>query len=482
MTPHQPHRLSKLFGHARLRTQVLLIINIALVCMLAVVLPLDYSFEVDARIAAKEISLREESRVIAAAAIAFESAGWDAVQEHIDRVCADFNATESPGHIIEVRKGELIAITDPASHGHDHSTGWDNLVTGEASSGDLRVRVGERRSPVLADARRAALTRSAALIVGTIIAALVLNTFLFHLVTKPIEHLSQEVQRIGRGELGVKVHTETNRDLADLADSITAMSLELEHREADRNAQLNRARRLQSHLLPTPSTTAHVDVSIKFEPADEIAGDFVDVTTCSNGDILLCIADVVGHGIHAAMGAVVLKTLMNTAGSDALTPAELLTLINQRFTAISLPEDFATMAIIRVRADQSSAHYASAGHEPAIIYRTSGHLETLSSTGLVLGIDPDAVYEQIELQFQTGDRVILLSDGVSEASNKHHVMFGRDRLAHAIESCPDAHADALSQQILDAVAAHREGAASLDDTSVLVFAAQLVPAMEGAAP
>lgn len=462
----------RVFQRARLRTQILLVINTPLALVMILTLSVDYSYEVRSRLNEKEISLREEALVIEAAVESLQASGWDSVQTYINRVCAGMNAAESPGHTIEVKKGNRVAITDPASHGHDHLMPWSQLVVGGIESSELLIRVGERRAPILADARRVALIRSIGLATAAIFTAVLLNFLLIRLVTKPIERLSQDVQRIGRGELGLAVNISRNRELDELGRAITKMSKDLAEREADRHAQLKHARRLQSHLLPSAMPDLAIDVSILYEPADEIAGDFVDVISCSNGDTVLCIADVVGHGIHAAMGAAVLKALVLASDPDHLSPAEILDIVNRRFCEISLPEDFASMAVMRVNRDQTAALYASAGHEPGLIRRASGVIEPAPSTGLVLGIDPETIYEQAEYQLGVGDRVVMLSDGVSEASDEAHQLFGRGRLNSVIENTKGENADALARSILDAVTRHRSGAPALDDTSVLVFGAQ----------
>ncbi|HED53743.1 MAG TPA: serine/threonine-protein phosphatase [Phycisphaerales bacterium] len=463
--------LRKKFQAARLRTQILLVINLALLGVMVVILPMDYAFEVRSRLAEKEISLREEARVIEAAVQSFQSAGWEAVQDHIDRVCAGMNAMESPGHVIEVRQGDRVAKTDPASHGHDHSYRWSDLVSGQIRAGDLLVRVGELREPILANARRAALIRSLALAAGAAVAAVLLNLLLNRLVVVPIERLSKRVRSIGRGELGHEFTLPSNQELAGLADEISWMSNELARRERDRRAQLDHARRLQSYLLPAPNPDSPIDISVLFEPADEIAGDFVDIMECKNHELIFCIADVVGHGIHAAMGAAVLKALVSASDLQRLSPAELLMRVNRGFCKISLPEDFASMAIMRVSADQRSVQYASAGHEPAIIQRADGAVETLPSTGIVLGIDPFAEYEDVIEILEEGDRVVMLSDGVSEAPNPEHHLFGRENLTDVIRSSPRVGAGALAENIIRAVEEHRAGAPAVDDTSVLVFVA-----------
>lgn len=244
------------------------------------------------------------------------------------------------------------------------------------------------------------------------------------------------------------------------------MSRELARRAADRNAQLERARRLQSHLVPS-HISGYLSIAIEYHPADEVAGDYVDVIACPNGDTLVCVADVVGHGIHAAMGSAVLKALLLATDLSEPSPAAMLRAINQRYCLSSLPEDFASMVLLRLSVDGARAVYASAGHEPGYVRCADGSCNLLGSTGLILGIDADATCEDREVSLSLGDVLVLLSDGVSEAANEAGTLFGRDTVATVVGGSGCADPAQLARDLVDAAARHRGCAPVLDDMTVL---------------
>lgn len=461
--------LTARFRGARLRTQLLLVVNFAIAVVLTGFVLADYQRAVTSRLHEKKIALAEEARTIEMAVRTLRAGGEEPVQQFIDATCSTMIARESPGHTIEVMLGNSRLLADPTTHGHDHASELVELVWGESGDGELSVRVGERRGPVLAAVRRAEERRVGAILLAGGAGAVVLNFLLLRLVTRPIERLVDAVSEIGRGRLGTTVDVSSNRELSDLAGAVSRMSLELARRDADRRAQLNRARRLQSHLIPSPAGDTPLSVAIEYHPADEIAGDFVDVIACPNGDTLLCVADVVGHGIHAAMGSAVLKALLLATDLTEPSPAKILSEINRRFWATSLPEDFASMVLVRVSGATGAAVYASAGHEVGFIRYQSGRCEVVPSTGLLLGVDPDAVCQDAELTLGPGELLVLLSDGVTETQDEQGRLLGRNRVAELITGESEPSTASISRRLVEAADRHRGKGIRRDDMTVLAF-------------
>lgn len=467
-----PRRIISAFQRARLRTQLLLVVNASLGLLMLAFVSVDYRLEMQSHLREKSIALSEEARTVASALQALAPAGHDAIQRYVDTTCDLMNSEESPGHHIVARVGNSLYESHTAAHAHeDGDQGHAAAISGAYASGDLAVEISELRGPIIEFTRRAELRRVLAIGIGAAVAAVLLNGLLLHLVSRPLERMARTIREIGRGHLGTTIASGANRELTQLAGEVSVMSRELARRDSDRRAQLDRARRLQDHLLPVlPVDGAHI--AVEYHPAQEIAGDFVDVITCPNGDTILCLADVVGHGIHAAMGSAVLKSLVLASDIETLTPAALLRSVNRRYGEISLPEDFASMTVVRVRSDQSGAMYASAGHEPALIARAAGPIERLTSTGLLLGLDPESDFDQLELDLEPGDRIVLLSDGVSEASDAEHKLLGREAIVAEAEASGPGDAGRLASAIVHAAERHRGDAPAQDDSTVLVYAAK----------
>ncbi|MCA9013659.1 MAG: serine/threonine-protein phosphatase, partial [Planctomycetaceae bacterium] len=109
-------------------------------------------------------------------------------------------------------------------------------------------------------------------------------------------------------------------------------------------------------------------------------------------------------------------------------PAAVLEKMNSRFTASILPGNFATMFLGRWHPDSRELCWTSAGHESGILLKASGGLDQLRSSGLPLGIDLDAEWEQQTTTLAVGDRLLLYSDGATETRGANGDLFGRERL------------------------------------------------------
>ena len=461
--------LGKRFRRTRLRTQLLVIINASLLALMIGLVVADYRHSLQSRLNEKQVALSEEARTVASAVTALIARGNDAVQQFVDDTCALMNDQDSPGHSIEAWVGARYFFADPKEHPHHVSAPDHSAIAGAHEIGSVRARISEQRAPVINAARRAALGRIAAIALIGVVAALILNILVVRLVTRPLERLTREVRAIRRGEFGKHISVSANAEITCLSAEIAAMSAELNRREQDRKLQLGRARRLQSHLIGAPRREGTLEFAIEYHPADEVAGDLVDILTCPNGDILLCVADVVGHGIHAAVGSGVLKALLLSSEFEHSSPSAILDSINRRFCCASLPEDFASMIIVRVTHDGTRAVYASAGHEPGYIRKRNQSCRTLPSTGLLLGVLDESVYEDSEVALEGGDTVVLISDGISEAMDAEKRILGRQPIARAICAAATGDAHSVAMSVLHAARAHRGDIPPHDDETVLAF-------------
>jgi phosphoserine phosphatase RsbU/P len=470
MTDRGGGQFGRSFRSLRLRTQLLLVVNLVVGTFIAVFLVVDYHNTVESRALMKEASLRDEARMLVISVRDLTHHGREVVQSFIDATCMAMNESDSPGHTIEVHDGETVYRTDPSLHG-GVALGNDDerVIVGEITRGDLSVRVSERSDPVLHSARQAALGRAGALLLTAVIAGALVNILLIRLVTRPLEGLVQAVRTVARGDFQVRVHAGSNRELSTLSREISVMGAELARRERDRRSQMERANRLQQHLMRSGGGLDDTVLAVAYHPAEEVAGDFVDVIKYDNGDLLLCVADVVDHGIAAAMGSAILKALLLSMDTETMSPAEILTRMNERFFHASLPEDFASMILVRVRGDGSQAVIASAGHETCFLLSKDGSIVDLSSTGLLLGVLEDANYDLETVELRRGDVIVLISDGVTEAKCPDGKLLGREAAKAAIEGCGCRSASDVAAAVVEAVEHHRGGSAATDDVTIVAL-------------
>ncbi len=380
--------------------------------------------------------------------------------------------TEPPGHSIEVRLGDRLLLSHPSLHGESHDPDvaeGESRVVGQASLNDVQVAVSERTSGAVRRTQREAVLRASIIAASALVGAGLINLLLLRLVNAPIRDLTTFVRGVGRGEFGLSLNTGGSAELTYLANEVSAMSRELARRERDRQRQLSRARQLQNHLMSGKNANCHRWSATAFQPADEVAGDFAEIMDLDDGSVLICLADVSGHSIAAAMGAAMVKALLLSLDLSRRTPADLLNQMNARYLDASLPDDFVSMIVVRISAARDAATYASAGHETCYIRRHVGQVMELRSTGTLLGMCDDADCQDATVPMMAGDTIVLVSDGVSEAMNENGDLYGRPRLVELIAASSSHTPEQLVTQICDDVERHRRSARRADDMTIVAF-------------
>ena len=466
-----------------LRSCLLLAVNLPVAALGSAFLAYDYTQELSQRLDSKRIALEEEAKSIFPAVVRIQQDGARQVQEFIDDVCARMQDVESPGHHIAVElAGRTIqaeahfraspeimrAMRDARSSGRGLSVNPE-LIVGSYGEEGATIYVSEWLRNVRRAVRGGVLRRSAGVAVVAIVATAIVNVVLIRVVSRPLERLVETVHQIGRGALGEQTASFRTRELGYLADEVNAMSRSLAAADKARRLQMAQAREIQRNLLPNGVEPDEFVLAHLFMPADDVGGDFFDILRLNDTSWLVCLADVSGHGIPAAMNAAMLKTLVTQASRSHASPSQLLREVNQQFTAMSLQGDFATIFVLDIDTAAGCLRYASAGHDPGWLLAGRGILEQLPSTGLLVGIDCDATWEERTLSFRSRDRVLLVTDGVCETSDPSGLLYGRERIGELLES----HSDATAAQLIDALnqslRRHRGAAKQTDDVTALLI-------------
>ena len=468
-----------------IRSRLLIQVNGALAVALVILLVVDYRRSLRARLEQKQSALAEEARALLAVMSHLKEADRLYVQKHLDRVCASMKEEESPGHHVAMRlheilyqahshhraSPEILAAMQRASPSNDHLSrfGEQTLIVGIAQDEKNAVYVSENLHNVRRAIIRQVFWHLAAMFLLCVVGAVIVNLALVRLVARPVEQLAATVQLISSGKLGAQTAAAATREMDILSSAINEMSLTLAQNDHERRMQLTKARQVQEHLLPDLIKNEDLETAHLYLPASTVAGDYYDVLQLPDGSWLFCIADVTGHGIAAAMGAVVLKTLILEATKGSHSPACILAYLNERFCAVSLPADFATMLVARWEPRASQLIYASAGHEKGYLISTGGATRELQSTGLPLGIEPDDSWESLCLDVSERDRLFLVTDGLAEAQNREGEQFGRRDLVSAFAAFCDLPLECVPGEIEHRLALHRQGRSGDDDVTVLII-------------
>lgn len=247
--------------------------------------------------------------------------------------------------------------------------------------------------------------------------------------------------------------------------------------------ELNLARRIQrtsliSEFPPIPGCEVHA-LSI---PSKQVGGDFYDVVPVGDGSYLIAIADVSGKGVPAALLSSMLQASLRTQAGSVLSLAQILRNINTLLYRSTESHQFATFFLGRIECHPPRLQFSNAGHNWPVLLRKSGPPEFLDRGGPLLGILEGAKYEEGETRLHPGDRVVLYTDGISEAANAGEEQFGDERLVDLVRSLPrELTAREVAQRILDALHHFLGPVEPQDDMTLLVIrAVESVPASAAA--
>ena len=192
--------------------------------------------------------------------------------------------------------------------------------------------------------------------------------------------------------------------------------LDLVARQTARENELSIAQRVQRKLLPDPRISVPgIECECVFRPAGEVGGDLCDVFETGPNSAAFLLGDVSGKGTGAAMLMANLHAIIRSNQEFELRPAQLIARANRQFFQSTAPEHFATLLFGAYDHAARTLRYVNCGHPPAVLLRRRGNVERLEATGLMLGAFDGIAFEERTLQISPGDRLVIFSDGVSEA-------------------------------------------------------------------
>jgi serine phosphatase RsbU (regulator of sigma subunit) len=343
------------------------------------------------------------------------------------------------------------------------------VVAGGHAEDGIRVSVAERLDTIRGEVRAQVALRAAGVLAFGLVLAAAVNLTVYRLVSRPLRRLVRTIGAIRGGRLGARAGAFKSRELATLAAAVNDMGRALAADDARRRLAIAHARRVQENLLPKPGRAVPgVTLAAVHRPADGVAGDFYDALPLPDGSVLVCVADVVGHGVPAAMMAAVLKVLLLDAADLDPDPGRVVKRVNARFTALGIPDGFASLLVVRWCPERKTAWYANAGHEPGFLTVGSEPPVHLEATGTLLGVLDDGEWESLAVPAGPGTTLLLLTDGVTEAMDANGVQFGRSRLGEVVAGVGrGADPEVVVRAADAAVAGHLAGRPPADDYTLL---------------
>jgi serine phosphatase RsbU (regulator of sigma subunit) len=301
-------------------------------------------------------------------------------------------------------------------------------------------------------------------------------------IAATVDELSAAALQIAGGNLAWRTPVRSKDQLGDLSCRFNEMATALERLHKEEAAalriesELQVARNVQEYLFPRAApVVCGATVSGRTLAARSVGGDLYDFFELGGGRTGILCADVSGKGIPAALmmanlQAVARARLGDRIDSAGAAPDEFVGMLNQQLTGRFGDNRYATLFWAEYNPETSVLTYVNAGHPAAILVTSEGDVERLDSDGFPVGMFANARYAAKMLRLQPGSRLIVFSDGLTDAQNAAEEEFGEERLIACCRAiAPGIEADGVAGSLMQAVADWSAGTEQFDDTTVVVI-------------
>ena len=233
--------------------------------------------------------------------------------------------------------------------------------------------------------------------------------------------------------------------------------------------QLETAHEVQSRLLPrSPPTLAGYDIAGTCISANEIGGDCFDYMPLSRSRLGLAVADVSDHGISSALVMTAFRALLRTQARGKLRPAHIANTINRLLPEFTGDNHFVTALYAILHAPSGNLVYVSCGHPPPLLLHANGVVDKLIHGNTTLGVFQNLHYTDAQTQMNTGDILVLYTDGIVEQINHQEEVFGVQRLVQAIQENRHLSSAELINKVIEATRNHSVDSGFLDDLTLVI--------------
>ena len=323
------------------------------------------------------------------------------------------------------------------------------------------------------DRFRSQLSGSAALIAVVLFSVIAIAFFGSRTITTPVQRLAETARRVAAGDLAARAEVQGSNEFQALAETFNAMVPQLQER-VNMLQSLQLAHDVQQNLLPQGAPDIDgLDVWGVSRYCDETGGDyydFLDLQQLKPGLLGIALGDVSGHGVPSALLMTTVRALLRSYADQGIGPATIMDNINRYLNRDAHGGRFMTLFYGTLDPERQALHWASAGHDPVIIYLPDDDsFFELEGNDIPLGVDPDWHYtESVQTDWQAGMVALVGTDGIWETRSPGGVMFGKERLKTILRDHNAMPAKSICEQVMVALDEFRVDGLQTDDITLVV--------------
>ena len=237
-------------------------------------------------------------------------------------------------------------------------------------------------------------------------------------------------------------------------------------------SEMDIARRIQSSLLPSKAVkTGDFEVEGFCLPADQVGGDYFDYFYSDSDNLDMVMADVSGHSIGPALFMVETRSTIRTQANWPNKPAETLNILNNfLYQDLDTADYFITLFYLQYNTQSNKLSYSNAGHpSPLLLKRGELQTEALDTDGLILGVRKNVCFEEKSIAMETGDLILLYTDGLIEAENPAGDFFGIDPVRNILHQHAHHSPKFIIDIIIQQLTQFCQSDSFKDDVTLMIF-------------
>ncbi len=308
--------------------------------------------------------------------------------------------------------------------------------------------------------------------------------FVARKVTAPVNILIDDIDAVASGDLEHRTVPHSKDEIGVIARAVNAMTESLlvaREREVDAQArehELTIATEIQANLLPKkiPRMTGY-DIDAFYQPSKEVGGDYYDFLEIDENHLGMIVADVSGKGIPGSMVMTMGRAIIRMEGLRNLSPADTFKVANKMIAADIRRGMFITAIYGILDIPNKTLLVASAGHNPMVIWRKeSNAIQLVNPNGIALGFDRGPIFDRTikeqMVKLNSGDRVVMYTDGIPESMNPKHEEFGDKRFYQLCQKVANRNSNQFTNIVVAKIREHQAEGEQHDDITILTLSVE----------